>query len=797
MKKSPKVKPLAISILFLPGLIFSQSDSEFEGESGKIEELEEFHVSDVPIEESILPTTRPFNSVYGSGMSIMETPRNVTIISREQLDSIAIYDVRDFAKLTASSYTKSNFGAPTNPYLRSMLADTFVNGMRRGLTSNGNGLPINFNAVESVNIVKGPASSVYGASQYTGGYTDLITKKPYFDKPHGSVSVTIGSYEQLRWTIDYGAPISEKFAFRISYSGEESNSYYELGKKNTQSFYGAVTYKSNQNYRLELNFEYFQADYTENWGINRVTQDLIDNGLYLPGSLSPIGDSDGNGFDDSDRNQDGIVDNNDVRSGNNFVEFGEPVKISRRKRLLAPGDDSFGRQLSAQLVQTLDINDKFTISNNTAFNWIDRDTFSSYHYSEILEDNLSFDNRTELRFSFNLNENIQNSVNAGVHFRWQDVLAMNHFFNEPANAWDLTLAPDTRRLADEAFAGNAIVPGYEGRGILSNRYATPSFNGDTGDTQARRYGLYFQDNIKFGDKFSILAGLRFDFIKADFRDPFFGTEDSASERMDNFNVSPIYLINEKMSAYFTYNFSESADSSTGGGFVPSNGATFTTDAFHRESDLFELGMKFSLMDKTLFMTAAIYSQDFARPEQGGISNRVEAKGFEFEANYQPNRNFFLTFSYSYLSATQESGFTASARPVTSNPFTDNGGNASRAPGPVEVTGAPDHLINTLANYKFDNGLFLTFGFVATSSFNNGYNAPTGAFDGGRLLAPIVPWQYTMDATIGYSTERWEIRLQVFNFTDQENWSPPRATYGNDSIVAELPARAELTFKYLW
>ena len=113
------------------------------GQEEDLEELEEFFVSDVPIEESILPTTRPFNSVYGMGRSIMETPRNVTIISREQLDAIAIYDVRDFVKLTASSFTKSNFGAPSNPSIRTQTADTFVNGLRRGLTSNGNGLPVN------------------------------------------------------------------------------------------------------------------------------------------------------------------------------------------------------------------------------------------------------------------------------------------------------------------------------------------------------------------------------------------------------------------------------------------------------------------------------------------------------------------------------------------------------------------------------------------------------------------------------------------------------------------------------
>ena len=109
--------------------------------------MEKFEVNGVPIDQVVLPNARPFNSVYGFDRNILDTPRNVTIISREQLTAISISDVRDFSKLTASSYTRSNFGAPTTPDIRTQIADTFLNGMRIGLSSNGNGLPVNFNSV--------------------------------------------------------------------------------------------------------------------------------------------------------------------------------------------------------------------------------------------------------------------------------------------------------------------------------------------------------------------------------------------------------------------------------------------------------------------------------------------------------------------------------------------------------------------------------------------------------------------------------------------------------------------------
>ena len=242
--------------------------------------MEKFQVSDVPVDQIILPTSRPFTSVFGTEDNIINVPRSVTIISREQMDTIGITEVTDFSKLTASSYTDSNFGAPGNPSIRGQSADVFVNGMRQRATSNGNGAPLDFNSIESVNIVKGPATAVQGTSGYVGGFADMITKQPYFDKFHGSVGETIGSYGTDRWNFDVGGPISERLAYRFSYSGEYSNEYWNDAFKHVEAVYGAITWRPNSNYQLFLNGKIFAGKYSENFGIDRPTQALIDSGLY-------------------------------------------------------------------------------------------------------------------------------------------------------------------------------------------------------------------------------------------------------------------------------------------------------------------------------------------------------------------------------------------------------------------------------------------------------------------------------------------------------------------------------------
>jgi outer membrane receptor for monomeric catechols len=111
-------------------------------------------VNAVPPEQNIMPTSRPSNSVYGLDMPVLDTPRSATIISREQLSQIDIQDARDYSKLTSDAYTQSDFGTPAVPSIRGQPADVFVNGIRTGINADGNGPPVDFNNIESVNIIR-------------------------------------------------------------------------------------------------------------------------------------------------------------------------------------------------------------------------------------------------------------------------------------------------------------------------------------------------------------------------------------------------------------------------------------------------------------------------------------------------------------------------------------------------------------------------------------------------------------------------------------------------------------------
>lgn len=759
----------AFGTLAATGYSEAAADKTGESPSGDTVQMEKVEVGGVPIEKQILPTSRPFQSVFGTNDNIVDVPRNVTIISRQQLNDISISDVRDFSKLTSSSYTTTNFGAPANPSIRGQSADMFINGVRSSITSNGNGIPLDFNAVESVNIVKGPATAVQGTSMYVGGFVDLVTKRPFFDTTKGYVSYTIGSYGKNRWSLDVGGPLSKTLAYRVSYSGEFSNGYWEDWYKRTQSLYSAMTWRPNERYELFINSTVYYGDYTENWGINRVTQDLIDNLRYVTGinnNNAPAAPSD-------------PQNSANVKGGGNSLAIGPTVTLNRHLRLLKPGNNSIARTANLQAIQTLKLQPDLTLKNTTFASLTKRDTLSTYYYSEIIDPSFFAENRTEFIW-----ETEKFSINTGLDLRYQRTKAYDDYFFEPANVWDLTR--DHQYI--DVYNSTAFQTGGKGFAVPGwiGRYAQPGlFNGDTNDSWGVTVGPFLQSTWKFNDKFSLVAGGRYDFVRAHVREPLLPPFPTATINVadPNVNGSVIFKPTPSSSVYATYNYSENTSGAVGngGGITGWNGAGTALDkeSFRQPSTLFEVGSKYALMGNKLFLNFAGFNQKrTAKSTSSTVINEFRYKGVEAEMNFQPNKALFATLSYSYIKATQ------------SPPFQSDGG-ISLLPtqginysGSGRVSGLPKHLINGLISYRWSNGFGVSANTLITSSINNNF--------AGTL---VIPSQYSIDLTATYTTKKWDYRLTLLNATNEKNWAPPNAVYGNASILALPGTELEITVRF--
>jgi len=100
-----------------------------------------------------------------------------------------------------------------------------------------------------------------------------------------SGSVSFDTVGNRRWTVDAGGPIvPDELGLRISYSGEDSDSYFYGHYFRKNAVYAALRWSPNPQYQLDFNTELVAENFTENVGVNRVNQNLIDHGLYLQGA---------------------------------------------------------------------------------------------------------------------------------------------------------------------------------------------------------------------------------------------------------------------------------------------------------------------------------------------------------------------------------------------------------------------------------------------------------------------------------------------------------------------------------
>ena len=749
----------------------------------EILELDKFSVRGVAPEQQIMPTARPFNSVFGTDDNIIDVPRNVTIISRQQLSEINISSVLDFAKLTSSSYTTTNFGAPSNPSIRAQTADLFINGVRGRTTSNGNGLPLDFNSVESVNIVKGPATAVQGTSMYVGGFVDLITKRPYFDGFKGSASVTIGSYSQKEWTVDVGGPLSKELAYRFSYSGTDSKGYWHDYYNKNHALYGALTYRPTDKYELFVNASGSFYNYTENWGFNRPTQALIANMLYITGTNV----NGGTAATAADPQNAAHMAGTTVFQ--NTLALGPSVVISRHNRLLKPGNHSIGREFNAQAIQTFLAGPELKVVNNTYFSYTARNTLSTYYYSEIIDPSWFVENRTEFIFTKSYV-----SLNAGLDLRYQRTKAYDDYSFEPANAWDLTKDHNFIDVYKSVnfpapnffdFGADIPVPGWPGRYAIAG-----TANGDTNDSHGTTVGPFAQATWKLSDKFSLVTGARFDYFKAHVREPLKSTHPEADINITNpnYNASLVYKLSPTSSIYATYNDSRNISGAVGngGGITGWDGTGLVLDKenFQQPAKLFEAGTKYALFKGHVFLNLAYYQQTRTAKTTSSTSIvETKTKGFEFEMNYQPDKHLYATMSYSYIDA-KTAGFQFQYGMFGGT--SELVGNEAITFAPeTRTSGIPRSSFNGLVSYTFDNGWGFSANTLVTSPINNNVAATL-----------VIPWQYELDASVSYKyAKKWEFRLSAGNVTNQKNWAPPNAVYGNGSILALAGTTFSLNIKY--
>jgi hypothetical protein len=773
---------------------------------------EQIIVVGVPKDLSVLPTSLSSTTTYGIDLNVMETPRNNTVLTHAQLDALDIDDPKELSYLTSSSYTDASFGTPNIPRIRGQFADVFFNGMRDSFTLNGYGAPLSYNSIDTMDIIKGPASVQAGPGAGVGGSINIATKQPYFDEFKGEATAEFDTYDKRRWSLDFGGPVNDRVAYRFSYTGEYSDSFYNAMYFREQAVYGAVTINASDKYSIDINSEVAYADYKENDGVNRVNQQLIDSGQYLTGGVAPGSSISGFGTE---------------------LLLGNPVKLSDKVNIdEGPDTEAHSLRFNLQVRQNYQFTDAASVSNNTFLNVINRDNQTQDYYSDSTKGSYTIENKTDFQYKFStpISDSFKpnSQIDAGFTFRNAHVQNIQNFVNEPISIFDLTGPPSTFVFPADLQAAGGAIQYVSAFGRLM--YGAPGRNGtqqnSTVNSDLYDAGLFLEHRIQVTPEVSVLYGLRGDLVHLEEYDPLGGAlyfdylsdslvrdkHNTAWYGLGNGNISPVYQFAPWGTAYFTYNYAQYVNSTTNDGGVGTFGVADKSE-LQQTTRLYEGGLKFSLIENKLFLSTAAFSQARSLPTGpgGSSSSYAHIRGAEAELDYQPESHFFLTASYSFartILETPASFYNFPAQPGLN--LDGSGVLAVWAPNQqFKDPGVPEHVFNFLGNYRMDNGVGFQTSLQVTGPIDT---TTSGTFDvaasqaagailpasvianGGHYVSPVIPWQYTLNAAVYYDIGRYEFKIAANNLTNQHNLVNDNPFYGNDFITRVEPLTVDFTMK---
>lgn len=764
-------------------------------------ELEEYVIVDNIQSAMIVPTDRPVSSTFGFAEEFINIPRSISVVTGEQMEIFDIELVEDIRQFSSGIAVVTSFGWQGTPFVRADLSEAYRNGMRRFFQQSAG--PTNFNGVENIEIVKGPAPANLGISSYTGGYINYTTKKPYFDRVRGSIKETFGaissdgrSWDDHRISVDIGGPIRDTLAYRVSFTGQRASGWHEFSGTDNAALYFALSWRPDDRLKVDFNTEIYYVEWVPVTGMNRPTQELVDNNIYLAGQPFPILIPTPLGA---------------ILGGYVLPETAATrVEIEPWRQLADPDDQDRGTNYTAQLQTTYRLNDNFKLVNMINLEWNKYIDVFEYNYIEYVPNDWVFENRIEFQGEFG-SRNAQKTT-TGVSFRYNFNESYHRFFAEHWNAFDLTLDPvsgrnwDIRRaqlgITGTTFTEYADIP------IPKKPSQTAEAGGanypnnfNTSEDTLRTIGLFHSHKIELNEQLTLYASGRIDRAWGEIENPLPGPppfvgDASAKDKAWWWTVSGSILFrpSEEISAYVTYQKNHTFVGNVFvGGLIWNPDTGLGGEVWDADSELLEGGIKYAIADDFMFSITG-YNQDRVRQNfLGTAPDDLNVKGVEIDLTYQPGDRFWLVANYTFQDATLKNfpdplvGAILSPLGFDTNIVVDDLGLTTFFGAPpgfqdIRHSGIPRHFINLYALYAFPNN----FGIAGGPQWQGSYD-----FDMvGRIK---IEDQLIFNLSLFYEKGPWRFKADLLNLFDAKTFNSNLqiASYG-DLIAIGLPMHARFS-----
>ncbi|MFG5117542.1 TonB-dependent siderophore receptor [Methylorubrum sp. POS3] len=526
---------------------------------------------------------------------ILETAQSISVIGRKQIEDQSPLTINQALRYTPSVTTEQRGGSGST-----RLEQFFIRGFTAPIFLDGLVLPGSRDAspnvdpfrLERVDIIKGPASVLYGQSG-PGGIVNLVSKVPQFVR-HGEIFLQGGGFSEVRGGFDVGGPLgdgtggtADQFAYRVIGLGWKGDGPVVTTEVERAFINPSVTWRPDADTSLTISGNYQRDPKSGFYGT------LPSVGTVFPRRFGnsaigrfPVNFYDGDrGVERSDRTQASIGYVFDHRFSENlrFHSAGRYLRSDGDYRSIYTSSNN-GANASGPLINRASIAsqssiDAWTIDNNLV---TDFSTGPFAHTALVGLDHRIFKNRTLL-----------------------------------------TPFPAMPSL-------NVLAPNYD------MNLSIPGFATDA-RTTAKQTGIYFQDQIKF-DRLVLTLGGRYDWAHQSGSTRVFASnritmQDVPAEAFTG-RASLLYLFDNGVAPYVSY--SQAFEPITSGRIFDGKAGRLPKPI---SSDQYEAGIKYQPPGTDILLTAAAF--DIRRSNSPATDpqntnfivqlGQVGVQGVEFEA----------------------------------------------------------------------------------------------------------------------------------------------------------------------
>lgn len=653
--------------------------------------------------------------------AIKDIPQAVSYVTKEVFADQQAYRVNDIVKNISGVNTYSYYDDFTFRGFRS--GDTYINGLRVVGLFGPEPLLAN---IERVEVIKGPASAMFGNS-IPGGVMNRVTKKPLAEESK-AINFTVGSFNTLRTTADFTGAVNEnkKVLCRLNLAYENSDSFRDLQE-----------YKS---YVIAPSFSFLPTDKT------RINFDLV------------------------------------ITKFDGKLDRGQPVFGATSE------SDIYATPTSFALGATNDYHESDVVYSTISLNhqFSEKLSFNTSYIKYLFDEDLQ-EHRTSNQYAVDgTGSAIPTSMGMMVIKRQGQTIADNlssyFVYKEKTGALEHKIVAGFDYNQQQRPIGNAqsIARGYllEGGGASSSAADFANFQFDdngnpvpnvshfdlenptysiadlsdyvfdaysVSPTKYFTYGFYVQDQIKW-NKFQILLGGRQEYYN-DIENYNQADEEVTTQQKFLPRVGVVYSATSDINVYGTYTES----------FQPQGVASLNNPNAGGPFDpltafMFETGAKGEFFNKRLSANLAVYfiennnilinANDAVNPDLLMQRGQEQSKGIELDVNGRVLPNLSITANYAY----SEAIITESDDLSEIGQYKEN---------------APLHQGGIFGKYTFVGGQLKGIGLTLGSNFVGKRNT--------REATLQLPSYLVADAGISYKVDKFNIQFLVNNITDKTHW----------------------------